>query len=148
MSTVWRLQRLGELAAAQTSTGLLLQFFQSRSVQVNYGTTVRNTTLLVIWAAALMFCVYWKFWSFKVQCPEFPQDAPECILCLNLRMEVEVWGFMLVCESPEFCPFLPAPFFPHALPFRHHRRAMTWEEQDKRTLVYSFRLIYTLTLRS
>lgn len=76
-------------------------FFSVQICQVNHGTTVRKTTLLVIWAVTLMLSVYWKIWAFKVQCPEFPWDALIHSLCLNLseKMEEQLRFFMVHLQS-------------------------------------------------
>lgn len=69
--------------------------FQSRSVHVNHDTAVSKSTLLVIWpcysdTSVLFFSSFQKIISL-VQCPQFPRDALNRSLCLNLSRKMDKW---------------------------------------------------------
>lgn len=69
---------------------LLLQFFQSRSVRVNYGTSVRRP---LYWPFEHLFDTLFpllKFFpSFQVQRIVFLRDALIARLCLNFSGKIE-----------------------------------------------------------
>lgn len=110
-----------DLVADVGSAVLLLQFFQSRSVWVNYGPSVRRP-------------LYWPFQQplsrsfspanfflsgFKVQCVKFLQDAPIARLCLNSSGKAEEQPRFFMVHLWSSVVYFP-PFYLLPRPFRHH----------------------------
>lgn len=79
-------------------------FFQSRYVQVNNGTSVRRPHY---WTFEQHF---FFFFFFKVQYPEFLQDALIVCLGLNLSWKMEEQPRFFMVHLQSFFIFLP-PFF-------------------------------------